>query len=91
MGITVLTRLQELEVEPGGIEKLSALYRTLDADGTDIQSFVRTGLSLEEIRERTGLGVDKLEEKACMYNDVSIWIVHTDFTLYDSFLFFVKP
>ncbi len=63
VGITVLSRLQELGVEPGEIEGLSALYRTLNTEGTDIQSFIRVALSLEKVRKRTGLSVEELEMK----------------------------
>jgi len=63
VGVSVLSRLQELGVEPGEIEGLSALCRTLNADGIDIQSFMRAALAFEEERERTGLSVDELEMK----------------------------
>lgn len=63
VGVTVLSRLRELEVEPGEIEGLSALYRTLNTEGTDIQTFTRIALSLEEVRKRTGLSVEELEMK----------------------------
>jgi len=63
VGISVLSRLRELEVEPGEIEGLSALFRTLNTEGTDMQSFTRIALSLEEARKRTGLSVEELEVK----------------------------
>jgi len=63
VGVSVLARLQELEVEPSEIEGLSALYRTLNTEGTDMQSFIRVALSLEEVRKRTGLTVEELEMK----------------------------
>jgi len=63
VGVSVLFRLQDLGVEPGEIEGLSALYPTLTTEGTDLQSFIRVALSLEEARKRTGLGVDELEMK----------------------------
>ncbi len=63
VGVSVLSRLQELEVEPGEIEGLSGLCRTLNADGVDIQSFIRAALAFEKERERTGLSVEELEMK----------------------------
>lgn len=63
VGVSVLSRLQELGVEPGEIEGLSAVCRTLNADGIDIPSFVRAALAFEAERERTGLSVDELEAK----------------------------
>jgi septal ring factor EnvC (AmiA/AmiB activator) len=63
VGVMVLSRLHKLGVEPSEIEGLSALYRTLTTEGTDMQSFIRVALSLEEIRKRTGLSVEELEIK----------------------------
>lgn len=63
VGISVLSRLQELGVEPNEIEVLSGLCRTLTAEGTDIQSFIRTGLLLKEVQKSTGLSLDDLESK----------------------------
>ena len=63
VGVSVLSRLQELGVEPGEIEGLSALCRTLNADGIDIQSFIRAALAFEEEREHSGLSVEELEMK----------------------------
>jgi len=63
VGVSVLSRLQELGVEPGEIDDLSALCRILNAAGIDVPFFVRAALSFEEERTRTGLSVDKLETK----------------------------
>ena len=64
VGISVLSRLQELGIEPNEIEGLSALCQTLNADGIDIPSFIKATLAFEETRKRTGLSVDELETKA---------------------------
>lgn len=63
MGISVLTHLQELKVDPCEIEGLAALYRTLNTEDTDIQTFTRIALSLEEVRKRAGLSIEELEVK----------------------------
>jgi len=63
VGVMVLSRLHKLGVEPSEIEGLSALYRTLTTEGTDMQSFMRVALSLEEVRKRTGLSVEEVEIK----------------------------
>ena len=63
VGTMVLSRLQELGVEPGEIEGFSALCRTLNTDGIDITFFIRAALAFEEQRERTGLSVEELEMK----------------------------
>ncbi|MFC1966461.1 hypothetical protein ACFLWI_05905 [Chloroflexota bacterium] len=63
VGGTVLSRLQELGVEPNEIEGLSALCQTLNTAGIDIPFFVRVAMDFEAERERTGLSVDELETK----------------------------
>ncbi len=63
VGVSVLSRLQELRIEPNEIEGLSALCQTLNADGIDIPLFVRAALAFEEERRRTGLSVDEMETK----------------------------
>ncbi len=63
VGISVLSRLQELGIEPNEIEGLSALCQTLNADGIDIQSFIRATLVFEAERKLTGLSIDELETK----------------------------
>jgi len=71
VGVSVLSRLQQLGVEPGEIEDLSALCRTLNADGVDIPLFVRAALAFEEKRRRTGLSVDELETKVESLEDTA--------------------
>jgi len=63
VGVSVLSRLQELRIEPNEIEGLSALCQTLNADGIDIPLFMRAALAFEEERRRTGLSVEELEIK----------------------------
>ena len=63
IGLTVLSHLTELGVEPSDIENCAALGRIAAAKGTDIQSFTRAALSLEKMRRQTGLSVDELESK----------------------------
>lgn len=64
VGVSVLSRLEELGVKPNEIEGFSALCQTLNTDDIDIQSFMRVGLALEEVRESTGLSFEELEMKA---------------------------
>jgi len=63
VGISVLSRLQELGVEPVEIEGLSAACRTLNANGINILSPVRAALGFEAKRERTGFSVHELKKR----------------------------
>ena len=53
IGLTVLSHLTELGVEPSDIENCAALGHIAAAKGTDIQSFTRAALSLEKMRRQT--------------------------------------
>ena len=66
-GLTVLSRLQELGVDPGDIEPWAALRRELAANEAEAQAFVQAALALEELRKRTGLSAEALEEKPERY------------------------
>lgn len=63
VGLSVLSRLQQLGVEPGDIESCAALGHALTTGDADVQSLVRAAISVDEARKRTGLGVDELEKK----------------------------
>lgn len=63
VGITVLSRLQELKVEPADIERFAALCRTLSAE-TDAQAFVKAALDMAALEKSTGLSYYDLEKKA---------------------------
>jgi len=63
-GLAALSRLQALGVEPGDIEPWAAMCRELAAERIEAQAFVKAALDLEELRKRTGLGAEALEEKA---------------------------
>ena len=62
-GIAVISRLQELGVEPSELERWAAMCRELVPETTTAQAFVRATLTLQEVRENTGLSVEDLEEK----------------------------
>ena len=64
VGMTVLSRLQALGIEPADIEGWATICRELAAGSqTEAQALVRAALALEEVRKRTGLGAQALEEK----------------------------
>ena len=62
-GTAIVSRLQELSVEPGDIERWATMCRHLAGEEAEAQAFVRAALNLEEVRERTGLSAEALEEK----------------------------
>ena len=62
-GITTISHLQELQVEPADIQRWAAMCQEMAADEIKAQAFVRAALNLERVRERTGLSAEALEEK----------------------------
>lgn len=63
VGVAALSHLQELEIEPADIQRWAATCRELTGEGAEVQAFVRAAVALEEVRERTGLSVEALEDK----------------------------
>lgn len=63
IGIAILSRLNEIKVEPGDIEGLVSLCNKLTTESIDLQSFVKAALGFEETMNKTGLTVDELELK----------------------------
>jgi predicted RNase H-like nuclease (RuvC/YqgF family) len=62
-GLALFSHLQELAIEPADVERWAAMCRELVPQGTEAQVFVRAALALKELRERTGLSAQALEEK----------------------------
>lgn len=63
-GLAAFSHLQELGMEPGDVERWATMCRELAPQRTEAQVFVRAALALKELRERTGLSAQALEEKA---------------------------
>ncbi len=63
VGLTAFSRLQALGVEPADIEPWAAMCRELAAEETEAQGLVRAALALQEVRERTGLTAEALEQE----------------------------
>ena len=63
VGLAVLGRLQELDIDPGDIGRLAAMCRELAGGDVDVRAFVKAAFALEEARQRTGLGLLELEGK----------------------------
>ena len=64
VGLSALTRLQELGVEPSDIESWTAMCREMSPDEAGLRAFTQAALAFREIQERTGLGFEALEKKA---------------------------
>ena len=63
VGLSALTRLQELGVEPSEIESWTAMCREMATDEHESPVIVHAAMSLREIQKRTGLDVEALEKK----------------------------
>lgn len=63
-GLAVLSRLQELALEPAELQSWSSMCKDLASDEIGAQNFVKAALYLEELRKSTGLTVQALEKKA---------------------------
>jgi chromosome segregation ATPase len=63
VGISALSRLQELHIEPAEIDSWATVYRQLSQDESKTQAFIRTALLLDEVREGSGLTLDGLEAR----------------------------
>jgi len=63
LGASMFSRLQGLGIEPSEIENISDLCRSLNKEGMEVRPFLNAARALEEVRERTGLGVEDLEMK----------------------------
>ncbi|MBN2098192.1 MAG: hypothetical protein JW753_01200 [Dehalococcoidia bacterium] len=64
VGLAMLSRLQELQIEPTEIDRWAGVYRQLGDDQSALQVFIRTALLLDEIRAGSGLTLEGLEARA---------------------------
>lgn len=62
-GLTVLSRLQELQIEPDEIGRWAGAYRDLAASESDREALLQAALYLEQLRQTTGLTFEELEAK----------------------------
>src|SRR4030042_520741 len=63
IGTAIVSHLQELEIEPGDIQRFAAVCRRW-AGETKAEVFVRAALYLYQLEEHTGLSTGGLAEKA---------------------------
>ena len=64
VGISTLTSLQNLGVDPSDIESWAAIFRELAPDEAELRAFTQAALALQEVQKRTGLSFEVLQEKA---------------------------
>lgn len=62
-GIAIVSHLHDLGIEPGDIQLWAAMCQELAANETEVQVFARAALTLQELRDRTGLNAEALQEK----------------------------
>ena len=64
VGLSLLSTLNKLNIEPSELDKFQSLIKTFAAPGTDVPALVKAALALDEVQKTTGLSVPELEAKA---------------------------
>jgi predicted nucleic acid-binding Zn-ribbon protein len=70
-GIAVVNSLKELGLEPGDIQQCVSLCKTLTPADAQTQVFVKAATEYQEVLERTGLGVEELDNKVRSLEEAS--------------------
>lgn len=63
IGLAVLNRITECGLSPADIDRWPVILRSAGGDD-EAQEFVRLVYSIQEVQKRTGLSLDKLDDKA---------------------------
>ena len=63
IGLSVLERLTAMGIEPRDIEKCHTLLQALSASESDLPAMARSILSIEEVKQNTGMTLQELEAK----------------------------
>jgi len=63
VGLTVLSHINELGVEPKEIAQVAAVCHDLAGEKGDAKAFMTAAINLEETKKKTGLSVDELDNK----------------------------
>lgn len=63
VGLIVLQRLSELDIEPKDIDHVASLCQDLTDGNTDAKAFMKAALALEKVKKETGLPPGELENK----------------------------
>lgn len=70
-GVTVVSSLKELGLEPTDIPRCVSLYKTLAPTGAETQAFVKAAIEFEKIIQKTGLSVEDLDKKVKSLEEAS--------------------
>ena len=70
-GITIVSNLKELGLEPGDIPKYVSLCKMLTPGGVEAQALVKAAMDYREVLQRTGLSVDEMERKVRSLEEAS--------------------
>jgi predicted nucleic acid-binding Zn-ribbon protein len=70
-GITVINCLRELGVEAGDIQQCVSLCKTLTPGDIETRVFAKAAMKYQEVLQRTGLGVEELENKVRSLEEAS--------------------
>lgn len=63
VGISLLSTLASLNIEPSDLGKFQSVIKSVAAPGTDTSAFAKATLALHEIQTSTGLSVPEIEAK----------------------------
>ncbi len=70
-GLSLLSNLQEMEIEPADIQKWADVYRDISSSEDNRRTFIKTALTIEELWQKTGLDIEEIEAKVCsLKNDL---------------------
>lgn len=65
VGLTIFSQLQQIGIEPAEIQSWAAVCRQLPSEEADVKTYFAAALSVEQVRQRTGLTPEALGEKVC--------------------------
>lgn len=63
VGLTVLSQINELGLEPKHFAQVAAIYHDLAGENGDAKAFMAAAINLEEVKKKTGLSLDELDNK----------------------------
>jgi len=66
VGLSVLERLTAMGIEPKDIEKCPTLLQALSTSESDLPAMARSVLSIEEVKQSTGMTLEELEAKVVL-------------------------
>ncbi len=69
VGLSLLSTLTALNIEPSELNKFQSVIKAVAAPGTDISAFTKAAQALHEMQEITGLSVPELEAKVANLKD----------------------